>query len=159
MKFAIPAFVFGMVVLAPGCGGNPAPKSELLPDMGKVSGKITLDDVPLTVGDILFQKEDRKSFARGFIDKEGNYVVKNASPGNYKAALIFADYAGEVEPVFDSEGNQIRSSVTPKGPGVPELPELEKTVPAAYKSLKTSGLTFTIAAGENRFDIKLVKGR
>lgn len=157
MNFTSRAFLFGVIALGAGCGGTTPPETVPHVPAAKIVGKVTLDNIPLTVGEVLFQSEDGKS-VMGAIDKDGEYSVNDAPVGKSKIALIFTGFADNADVHFDPEGKQV---MMPKGKkiadGSPDLPELEKTVPMAYKHVDTSGLTLVTVAGENRFDIRLTK--
>jgi len=110
---------FALVV---GCGS----KSDR-PDLGSVTGTVTLDGVPLTNGAVVFKPEGLRS-SRGFTDAEGNYEliylrdIRGAALGEHRV------YLG----VVPGEGSAVTS------------------LPKKYSVM--SKLTATVEPGSNVFD-------
>jgi len=156
------AILLGLVMAAGGCSSTP-PQPERKSE-AQLHGKVTLDGVPLTMGELTLVRPDSKGPAVYMtpIEGDGAYRFAEAPLGKVRLALGFA---GDEPIVLDHAGKQITPpKAPPKGKqdkkvtttGL-ELPDLEKSVPAKYKNLETSGLTFNVVAGDNSFDIKLKK--
>ncbi len=116
-----------------GCGGGPK-----LPPMERVSGVVTLDDVPLTRGLVQFQPGMDGPPAVGAIAADGKYElvtaqVKGAVVGNH---TVMVEARAEPKNEMDT------------------LPML--LVPEKYTRHETSGLTQEVVAGKaNEINIKL----
>src|ERR1700722_3400681 len=94
MKVKIATIFVIAAGLAGGCGRTSARIIDN-EDMTKVTGKITLDNVPLTVGEVCFQSGDRTYVRRGPIDSTGNYVVKGMPVGQSRVFVSSANFSGE----------------------------------------------------------------
>ncbi|MFK7777647.1 MAG: carboxypeptidase-like regulatory domain-containing protein [Gimesia sp.] len=98
---------FGVIVSLTACGGG----GSDTPDLGQVTGKITLDGAPLSDASVTFMPENVRSSA-ATTDSEGNYELiyirdeKGASIGKHKVVVsklkdeketIPKQYSGETE--------------------------------------------------------------
>ena len=115
-----------------GCGGNTA----------SVSGSVTLDDKPLTTGNVAFHPVNGGPVANGAIDESGNYSVvvgsgERLTPGEYVVVVV------ATEPMQP-----------PKDPRMAPAPG-KLITPKKYGDLKTSDLKFTVSNGSNTIDLKL----
>jgi hypothetical protein len=129
-----------------------------------VAGKVTLDGTPLTLGAVIFQNEEGKQVVTEDIGPNGDYEIRDVPVGAAKICLVFSGFAGEQEFVLSPKGTQAallgkRLPRMPNADTAPILPEPMKSVPLAYKHLDASGLRFTVASGDNRFDLKLSRAR
>lgn len=119
--------LFGLV--APGCSAKP----KDLPDLGPVSGTITLDGQPLANVTVVFESETgRSSF--GKTDDAGKYEL--IYTGNYKGAVV-----GKNKVVINSNLD------------APPGPDWKDPIPAKYNA--KSELTADVTAGSNTFDFAL----
>jgi hypothetical protein len=125
-----------MVALV-GCGGEP---------VGVVQGKVTYRDAPVATGSVIFQNAAGTVAMSANLNPDGTYQVKSADrnglpPGQYKVA-INPGSIGSGEVVLATNPGQ-----APAGP---------PPVPSKYHSTETSGLSITVAAGDNpSFDFAL----
>ena len=107
-----------------------------------VSGRITLDDKPLTTGNVSFIPVNGGPVAVGSIQSDGAYQVETGTdvglqPGDYVVTVVAA------------------KPVPPSGPDNPEpIPEL--ITPVKYGSRETSDLKCAVKPGANtqNFDLK-----
>ena len=115
-----------------GCG----PTSDRL----QVSGKISLDGVPLDAGSIRFISTGEKLISSGAKVRHGEYLIpqeKGLPPGTYRIRITAADTAAA--PVV------IRT-----GPGDPGTPTQPERIPAEYNSQSQHTVDVT-AGGDNSF--------
>ena len=130
MKKTLCFFSFLLLVLTViGCGGN-----------SRLSGKVTFTDgKPATHGMVIFTNVTDSFQAKGEINKDGTYVVGSTKarnglpPGEYK--------------VFVSGIDTTAQSL---GMGIPVPLCAEK-----YQNASTSGLTCTVPAPKNTYNIEL----
>lgn len=112
-----------------GCGGR----------MGQVTGKVTIDNQPVVNATVSFEDAVTHVRASGVTDAEGIYSLSTnvkddgAPVGDYKVAVIQAG------PADSSQGDPPRQ------------------FPKSFENPETSGLTFSVKPGKNRFDIELPK--
>jgi hypothetical protein len=109
-----------------GCGGGAD-----RPDLGYVTGTVTLDGEPLEGVQVLFQPEDGRP-AGGLANEDGYYVIE----------YIKGEKGTKVGP------NTVAFSWLPGD-------SRAKPIPARYLG-KTSELKFDVQPGNNQFDLKLV---
>jgi len=132
MRRILGAFV---LLLASGFGAADDKKPD--PPKGEeVSGKVTLDGMPLTGATITFLSKDGKTK----VDAE----IKD---GDYKATVPVGEYGVGIASVPPPKKN-------PKDP--PKEEKILPVVPAKYNDPKTSGITAKVVAGKNElnFDLK-----
>jgi hypothetical protein len=138
-QWFLKAILFTMAIsVLSGCGGGPA-----LPPLHPVEGKVTVDDVPLSSGQVSFMPmttAEGKSVppSSGTIDSSGNYKIftggkAGAPAGKYKIAISPA-----MVPMEGAKG-------PPKTPFNEKYRELSKT-PLQVDVPKTDG-----------YDLKLTK--
>ncbi len=116
-------------LLLPGCGDGV--------QKGQVAGTLTLQGKPVSQGSVVFFREAGVPAGMGDLNAAGEFQVGEPLPvGTYMVAFHFDDgeVAGAPEP---SQG----------GP--------KPQVPAKYWSETTSGLTVTVAPGDNRFPLEM----
>ena len=129
------------VLFSSGCG----PRTDRLP----ISGRVTLDDMPLDRGSIRFTSlEGEQLLASGALIREGRYNIqrdKGLRPGRYRVQITSPDM--EAPPVMAPK--------TPSGPSFPVPPE---RIPPEYnvESDKTIDVT---ANGKNDFVFEIKSRR
>lgn len=133
-RFLAPRSLFVLAVLgiAGGCGTHVPANPTTYP----LHGKVTLNNTPLTTGIIHFEPaEIGKGIAvDGKIESDGTYKTRafvgqqGTTPGNYRVS-IEPDHVGP-------------SSQTP-------------AVPEKFRSGETSGLSYTVEAKDNTYDVDL----
>lgn len=127
----IATLLLGCLALLAGCGG---------PNAGKVSGLVTLDDKPLTKGDVSFHPADGKgAVAYGSINAEGRYELGTGTdagltPGSYVATVSVTEEIKSPRPNEESSFKQL--------------------MPAKYTTT-SSDLKFEVKAGANDIPLKL----
>jgi hypothetical protein len=122
----------GLVLLAAGCG-----RPSHLPDLGYVSGTVTLDGRPFAQANVAFEPgQGRPSL--GTTDAQGRYTLEFA--GGYKGAVL-----GRHTVRIGTEG------YFPSADGGVEF--VAESVPAAYNTQST--LAADVQPGQNTFDFDL----
>ena len=123
----------GLLLLlgAAGCGENLG---------ATVSGVVTLDDKPLTTGNVAFVPKGQGTISYGQIDASGKYSISTATtkgmvPGPYTVTVV------ATEPIPENPGN------------VEVVPKL--LTPAKYSDASTSDLQVEVKAGANDIPLKL----
>lgn len=125
------------IVALVGCGGEP---------VGTVQGKVTYRQAPVTTGSVIFQNADGTVAMSANLGADGTYKVKSVDrdglpPGQYKVAI---------SPAAIGSGEVVLATMPGQAPAGPP------PVPAKYHSPESSGLSATVAAGDNpSFDFEL----
>ena len=117
---------------------------------GKVQGRVTYKGIPLPEGIVLFLAEDGRQDI-GSISLDGTYVVERAPVGVNQVSV-------QTSPPLPPAGPAMRRANEPEKKGVPTGNKgLVKSVPipSRYANTDTSGLTFAVHEGSNKFDIEL----
>ena len=128
----------------PGCGGV-----SDQPELGQVTGTITLDGKPLSGVAVVFQPESGRP-ARGMTDAEGKYELtyirqtKGTKVGPNRVEIAPSE-DGEIEESADSD-EENKSAPARSKSGKP-------AIPARYNV--QSELKVDVKPGENTFDFKL----
>ncbi|MDA0834688.1 MAG: carboxypeptidase regulatory-like domain-containing protein [Planctomycetota bacterium] len=134
MKLVYSCLFLLTTLILSGCGGG---GSGDLPELGQVSGTITLDDKPLAGAQVEFASEKARS-STAQTDAEGKYTLmydhenKGAAVGNHKVRITTGMFAA---------GSDVAKGAT------------TTTIPEKY-NINTE-LTAEVVAGENTFDFKL----
>lgn len=137
---------FGLALAVAGCGS-----SGDRPQLGTVSGNVTMDGKPLVGVVVNFSPENGRT-SSGVTDAQGNYVliyahgVKGAQVG--KHTVHISSQAGE-----QGGGDPNAEGGTSNAPTVDYF---KGKIPEKYDQKST--LTATVAAGSNTFDFKLESG-
>lgn len=144
-----------LVVTATGCGsgasdGHSGPR-------GQVHGTVTFDGKPVPAGSqVLFMGTKGGYTAAGAVGADGTYRLSY----QVSAGLPLGEYAVQVAPPADAGGAGVsddpaamaqRMKLSAKGAGGAKAP-----FPDRYAAVGSSGLTFTVGAGDNTADFVLV---
>ncbi len=131
----------GLLLFVVGCGSERT---------YAVKGQVLLGDGrPVTAGQIEFREKDRPISAIGFIQPDGTFELSfrrsadGTLAGNYTAALI------EPPPPPGLGGAQEASLESARRQWLAD-------VPAKYRSMKTSGLTFEVKPDARANDFRIV---
>lgn len=125
--FAV-AFVLG------GCGEAPT---------GDVSGKVMFRGNPLTFGTIAFINQNGRTVSAAV--REGTYHIAKAPVGLAKITVHVSP-----SPVPIVRPDQIKSMASSQ----PQKPSA--SIPQRYQDSNRSGLTYTVVAGQQTFDVTLL---
>ncbi len=138
-----------LVSVLGGCKGSDKP------DTVPVSGKVTLDGVPVEGASVMFRPEGPGRPGTAMTDANGMYSLSSygepndgAVPGVYTVAVIkiggpgASALAGSLPP--PSDPNALSTISATPGTNSAEVPETEYFVPKKYTDPSTSGLKLTI---------------
>jgi hypothetical protein len=129
-----------------------------------VSGTVTLDGSPVEKAMISFMPKDKNIglSATGLTDAEGKYTLTaidttavhgaGTLPGEYMIAVIKTEVS---EFVSQEEADEKGIAATDSGGGPSTGGETTYLVPKKYSEFPTSGLTYTVVEGDNKYDIKI----
>ncbi len=118
-----------LLLLLPGCGSGEA--------TGEVAGTLTLRGAPVSQGSLVFFREPGVPAGVADLNSAGEFHLSEPLPtGTYQLAFFFDD--GEVA-----------------GAPATGSPKQRPEVPSKYWNETTSGLTITVAAGDNSFPIDM----
>ena len=102
---------------------------------GSVSGKVTYNGQPLTVGVVTFVSEETGSGASCELDSSGTYSIRSIRTGEYSVSVHI-------------------SPPTPEA--TVEVARARRlNIPGKYQDTQTSGLTATVKGGKNTADFSL----
>ncbi|TWT97751.1 hypothetical protein Pla108_19030 [Botrimarina colliarenosi] len=124
------------IVAATGCGGSAA----------KLSGTVSLDGETIQAqdgfrGTVMFEPtSDGGAPATGVVDESGHYEAMTGA----ERGLMPGDYAVAVS---------IVKVTPPRSEG--EMPSAQRISPMSYSSSRTSGLSVSVRAGSNNYDIAI----
>jgi len=149
-----------LFLLAAGCGGGAATRAKL-------SGQVTLDDVPLTKGAVKVTSEDGQITETASILSDGKYVIGKAPLGPVKLCLVIpppppTQFGAPLPPgkgftppppKLGPEAEQREGMPSPE-----EIKEIERarSIHPGYQDFKASGLKTTVEKGDNEYNIKLL---
>ena len=130
-SYLIGGLAFVLVGWSLGCGGG---------HESSVSGNVTLDDKPLTTGNVTFYPSQGGAAVYSRIGAEGAYELKTGDtfglkPGEYKVTVV----ATETPTV-------VQGSTTPIG---------KLLTPRKYGQLQETDLLFKVEPGDNTIDLRL----
>lgn len=126
-------------LIAIGCGG-----SGDRPDLGRVTGVVTMDDKPLSNAKVYFWPKEGGRTSESTTDSAGKYELqytldaKGAQVGMCEVRVSTA-----LDEQADEEGNVTQEAK-------------DETVPAKYND--ETELSFEVKPGDNTYDIKLKSG-
>lgn len=132
MRYLIPTLI--VVIACPGCGGSGKPGKE----MGRASGKITLESQPVSTGRIQFFDTKDNDVAEALIEKDGTFTVRykggvDIPSGRYRVSI------GPVPPSVPNSLSPNTAGTMPTPPAIAPSP-----VPDKFRNEFTSGLEVTI---------------
>lgn len=144
-----------LLVNASGCG--PDYKAR-----GAVKGHVTTGKKSLTTGTVMFYAKSGVT-ASAHIDPDGNYVMNDAPLGECVVTVTVTPLPRDpsVRARLKGGGPKVPEMKNPEdkgGPGLPSAPVVPKEVVSIdekYSNPETSGLKFTVAKGEQTYDIEL----
>lgn len=139
------SLILGLMATFVGC----APSDQ--PDLGQVTGRITLDDQPLVGVGVVFQPENGRP-ARGQTDQEGNYELTYIR--NTKGAKVGKNRV-EIAPSEEgeSESEDSQSDESAGSPARKPSKSGKPLVPPRY-NIK-SELSAEVKPGKNTFNFSL----
>jgi hypothetical protein len=128
-----------------------------------VSGKITIGDKVVRGGNVTFFKADGSGGSgTSRIEQDGSYTIEKLPAGDYKIAVETKsmkpnDKAAAHVPALpkDASPEAVEEYKKRFPSNLEEKRKLYVPIPDLYGDPKTSGLTFTIAAGKNDHNIEL----
>lgn len=149
-----------------GCGGSSNPPTY------PVTGKVTLDGKEIEGAAVTFVAEKPENSAATKTKADGTYELATfnagdgAMPGSYKVMVTKYNQPEEESPYGAPDAAPVEqdpekiSEAYSKGYGGPpkkgaKQPKPDNEIPLKYASVATSGLTFTVEAKPNTFDIPL----
>jgi len=112
------------------------------PQQGKVFGTVTADGQPLAAGMVVFSDAGRGIHISAPIQPDGGFALHTA----WGAGLPLGEYRVSVS-------GPMGQPAMPGAPPPPPLPRVK--IPAKYLRPETSGLSLTVAEGDNPFDIAM----
>ncbi len=140
----VPGLLISILTIM-GCGPGRFPGA-------KVTGTVTVDGKPLPAGSVLMESADGKFNDSGPINSSGEFTVDNAPLGKVKVCLLLP----AVFAVDDPKGPKTALPENKKAPHeehVQKMPKETSTllskVPAEYKEIKTTKVTFEVQSGSN----------
>ena len=132
------------MLFQPGCG---RPSDQ--PDLGEVTGTVTLDGKPLSGVAVVFQPESGRP-ARGMTDAEGKYELTYIR--ETKGTKVGPNRV-EIAPSEDGEAEESENTDEESKPAAKASKSGKPTIPARYNV--RSELKADVKAGKNTFDFKL----
>ncbi|MGN6134638.1 MAG: Ig-like domain-containing protein [Aureliella sp.] len=144
-RFRTWLLVAGMLMLfQAGCGG---PSDQ--PELGQVTGTVTLDGKPLSGVAVVFQPVSGRP-ATGMTDAEGKYELTYIR--ETKGTKVGSNRV-EIAPSEDGEAEESADEGEESAAGAPQAKPGKPKVPARYNV--ESELKVDVKPGENTFDFKL----
>jgi hypothetical protein len=125
---------------------------------GEISGTVTIDDEPVTAGNVLLVSEDGKWSVVGPISATGTYTVKEPPLGTVRIAVQTEMYSQKNNPDpghKTGKGNEPPGSRGMVTPNPAERGLIYKAIPAKYEKIETSDLSVTVTRGNQQHDIRL----
>jgi len=127
------------LALLPGCGEDQLPTAP-------VSGKVTLNDKPLTSGTVIFESEKHGITARGEIQSDGTYTLRTYGGKKSPDGAVLGEHKVAIKAF--QEGAASASGDEEPGVGKPAIPE-------KYLYTYDSGIVKEVTEGPNDIPIKL----
>ncbi len=142
-----------LVAVIVGCGG---PKRTT---MAMLSGKITYNDTPVTLGDITFYPTGADGApVAGQILSDGVYEVSDLPAGEYKVTVITDRYDPAKKPPPPRGGQGKEYKMSPRGKGWEDKGQTTGTyvaIPKKYTDKETTPLKVSVKSGKNSEPLKL----
>lgn len=145
-------YLIGALAFAVGCGSGG-------PDLVPVSGRITIDDKPVTTGRIEFYPESGRP-AIGSIDEQGRYELKTyepgdgAKPGKY-CVTITSRIIPEEGPAYNSFEDEMQGISTKSKQAVSTSRQITWVVPRKYANRNSSDLIAEVRTSGEDIDFHL----
>lgn len=136
--------IVASLLIVMGCGEPKVPT-------GRLSGKVTYKNAPVTDGTVTFRDAEQGRVAAGTLNSDGEYQLLfggglEVPAGEYAVTVT----PPEVHVPIASEQIQTpRPALTPTGKPI------APNIPSKYRVFNSSGLKTIIDEGENSFDIEL----
>jgi hypothetical protein len=111
--------------------------------LGRIRGKVTFQDAPVTEGLIVFSNAKKGVFMTAALNKDGTYVVTSAAG----KGLPLGHYQVMITPPIDEP--KLGPNFEP--PPIKPFPN----IPARYRDVKTSDLALDVKEGDNVLDANM----
>lgn len=144
-----------LVLVAAGCGAGAS--DGYSGPRGQVRGTVTFDGKPVPAGSqVLFMGTKGGYTATGGVGADGSYqlsyqVAAGLPVGEYAVQVTPPANAGGAGPSADPAAMSEQMKLSAKGGGAAKGP-----FPQRYAAAGTSGLSFTVGAGDNTADFALL---
>jgi hypothetical protein len=138
--------LIGVSSVLSGCGGSGTTR-------GSLSGKVTLDDKPLTAGTVIFSNKDASEVDRAPIQSDGSYKSDNVPLGDVRIAVLAPSEGPKMPP-----GAKLPTGIPADHPQAKMYAESGSggfNIPKAYSDPATSNLTFKVEGGSQTYNIPL----
>ncbi len=148
LRRCMPLLLAGIACGAVGCGGT-----------GNVSGKVYLQESPVTSGNVFFYQQGANSVTAA-IGADGSYRAENVPTGTVKVAVIPDGGAATIDSKAAGMMKGMQKTVAKEQSAVGDAAATKKatkfSIPDQYHDAEKSGITVTVGRGDNPpFDIKL----
>jgi hypothetical protein len=149
-RYGFTRLTIGLWVLSLALGG--CGSGDDRPELGQVTGTITMDGTPLTGTVVVFSPDNGRP-SRGKTDAEGKYELtyigetRGAKIGHHRVEIAPNEEGEDLSEIEAATAGE--STATPTSPVKPR----KNSVPARYNT--NSELQADVKAGENVFDFKL----
>ena len=138
ISFPLAILTLNLILVISGCGGSNS-------DLREVTGKVTLDDRPLSGASVDFYPVGEGSSASGFTDENGEYQLSFSAS---EEGAPIGEYTVSISKERDEEDDE--------GDNDPDEGDIE-TLPHRYN--EDTELTAKVTAdGPNQFNFPLVSG-
>jgi len=142
------------LLVVAGCGPG-------LPEVAKVSGRVTCDGKPVTTGTIQFWPDQGRS-ARGTIQPDGTYSLttftdQDGAVLGKHTVTIEATKVEAAMPALKSTDEEIAYFSKRDAPTI-AAPKIERLVPEKYSRRETTDLTAEVGPGPNEINFNLQSG-
>ncbi|APZ93144.1 carboxypeptidase-like regulatory domain-containing protein [Fuerstiella marisgermanici] len=143
------AALFGILSFAAGCGGTD------FGDIGAITGNVTFQGEKIAPETkVIFMQMDKGYAGFGFTDDEGNYSIEWHREGTKFDGMPVGTYKVLVKPPGMIDIEELSADEMLDGADS-KIAETKPAFDPKYTETATSGIEFTIKAGENTCDIAL----